>query len=153
PLGGGGLFLGLYLGFGELVRLGWAEAMPRIHAVQAEACAPVVRAFELGEAEPAPVEPVPTVAEGISIAAPARGREILAALKAGGAAVAVEEREILEARGELATQEGVYVEPTSAVVLPGLRRLIHRGDISPSATVVLVLTGSGLKGEPRLQKS
>ncbi|RLE31626.1 threonine synthase [Candidatus Acetothermia bacterium] len=153
PLGGGGLFLGLYLGFGELVRLGWAEATPRIHAVQAEACAPVVRAFELGEAEPAPVEPVPTVAEGISIAAPARGREILAALKAGGAAVAVEEREILEARGELATQEGVYVEPTSAVVLPGLRRLIHRGDISPSATVVLVLTGSGLKGEPRLQKS
>jgi len=153
PLGGGGLFLGLYLGFGELVKLGWAEAMPRIHAVQAEACAPVARAFELGEPEPAPVEPVPTVAEGISIAAPARGREIMAALKAGGAAVAVEEREILGARGELATQEGVYVEPTSAVVLPGLRRLIRRGDISPSATVVLVLTGSGLKGEPRPRKS
>lgn len=154
PLGGGGLFLGLYLGFGELVELGWAEMMPRIHAVQAEACAPIARAFELGDPEPVSVEPVATAAEGISIAAPARGREILMALKGcGGGAVAVEEEEILEARAELAAQEGVYVEPTSAVVLPGLRRLIRRGDIAPSSRVVLVLTGSGLKGEPRPRRS
>ena len=153
PLGGGGLYLGLYLGFRELVELGWIERMPRISAVQAEACAPIVRAWELGEEVPVPIEPVPTVAEGVSIAAPARGREILTALReCGGGAAAVAEEEILGAQRELAAEEGVYVEPTSAVVLPGLRKLLKRGVIAPSETVVLVLTGSGLKGEPRIRR-
>ena len=149
PLGGGGLFLGICLGFRELLELGWIESMPRIHAVQAEACAPVARAWELGETAPVRVDPVPTVAEGVCIADPPRGREILRALRdCDGAAVAVGEGEIEAARGELAAREGIYVEPTSALVLPGLERLVRKGIVGRSETVVLLLTGSGLKDEP-----
>ena len=149
PLGGGGLFLGLYLGFRELMELGWIEREPRISAVQAEACAPIARAWELGEAAPVRVDPVPTVAEGVCIADPPRGREILRALRDnGGAAVAVEEGRIRRAQAELAEREGIYVEPTSAVVLPGLERLLRRRIVKGTETVVLLLTGSGLKGEP-----
>jgi len=153
PLGGGGLFLGLCLGFRELVELGWIERGPRISVVQAEACAPVVRAWELGEEAPVRLDPVPTVAEGVCIADPPRGREILHALRdCGGAAVAVGENEIEEAREELAVAEGIYVEPTSALVLSGLKRLMRREVVKKSETVVLLLTGSGLKGEPEMKK-
>lgn len=149
PVGGGALFLGIVQGFWELLRLGIIPTVPRVNAVQAAACAPIVRAWEKGLLRPAPVEPGKTVAEGVAIAAPPRGREILAALReVGGSAVSIPEEEILAAWEELPRKEGIYVEPTSAAVVAGLRKLVAQGAIHPGESVVCPLTGTGLKGIP-----
>ena len=145
PVGGGGLLLGLYYGFSLLFSAGWVKKVPQIHAVQAQACAPIVRAWERGSPEPLAVEPGETVAEGARIPSPERGREIIAALRAtGGRALAVSEEEIQEAQAELA-QSGLYVEPTAALGPAGLRRLLVAGFFREGETVVVPLTGSGLK--------
>lgn len=146
PVGGGALFLGIVQGFLDLLGLGFIHRLPHVHAAQAAACAPIVRAFEQGLAAPKPVVPGNTVAEGVSIASPPRGREILATLrKVGGAAVAVSEEEILAAWERLPKAEGLYVEPTSAVAVAGVSALVGRGVIRTGESVVIPLTGTGLK--------
>jgi len=145
PVGGGGLFLGLFYGFSLLVRLGWVEKIPKIHVAQPEACAPIVLAWEKGAAEPVEVEPKETLAEGTRIPRPERGREVLWALRAaGGEAVSITEEEIRRAQKELA-QEGLYVEPTAALGPAAVPKLLARGLLSPGQTVVVPLTGFGLK--------
>ncbi len=146
PLGGGGLFLGLVQGFRELVRMGALPRLPRVHGVQAQACAPIARAWQRGHEAPAPVQPEKTIAEGVCIPLPPRGREILTGLKeVDGVALAVGEEEIQTAWRELPAREGVYIEPTSAVAVAGLRRLSAHEVIKPGERVVVVLTGTGLK--------
>lgn len=145
PLGGGGLFLGLVYGFEIFWRLGKIEKMPRIHVAQAAACAPIVRALGEGREEPAIIEPGETLAEGVRIPAPERGKEILrAAKKVGAVGVAVSDEEIIRAQGELA-RSGLYVEPTGAVAPAALPALFAQGVIKPGESVVVPLTGSGLK--------
>jgi threonine synthase len=148
PVGGGALFCGAWQGFTE-----WAAAgllprarLPRLHAAQAAACAPIVTAWEQGLAEPAPVVRRPTVCGGIEIERPARGREILAAVRASaGSAVASADDAILAERDRLARLEGIYAEPTSAAAFAGLADLARRGVVQPDALVVVAVTGSGLK--------
>lgn len=145
PVGGGGLFLGLVYGFELLLALGLVEKMPRIHVAQAAACAPIVQALAQGLSEPAPIAPSQTVAEGVRIAAPERGREILAAARRIGAtAVTVSEEEIIGAQREL-SRAGFYVEPTAAVAPAALPKLVEKGVIQPGEMVVIPLTGFGLK--------
>lgn len=145
PVGGGGLFLGLVYGFALLVRLGRVDKGPRIHVAQAEACAPIVQAQQKGLAEPAPVDHGETVAEGVRIPRPERGREILgAAQKVGTVGVAVSEQEIVAAQRELA-RAGLYVEPTAAVAPAAVPKLVSMGVIRTGETVVVPLTGFGLK--------
>ncbi len=146
PLGGGGLFLGLAEGFRELMELGWSDSLPAFGIVQSDACAPIVVALERGLPEPVLVEPARSVAEGVLVAAPPRGREILRELRAlQGLGTAVGDEEVLVAQRSLAREEGLYVEPTSALALAGLRAFVSQGKIPPRSRVVLVLTGSGLK--------
>ena len=146
PVGGGGLLLGLYYGFIALRTWGVISSMPKLHAVQAAACAPIAEAWSAGVDHPVPVDAEPTVAEGIRVARPPRGHEILRALRAsGGSALTLTEGEILEAQRELATKEGLYVEPTSATPVAALRKLRRSGAIPEGARVVIPLTGTGLK--------
>jgi len=146
PAGGGGIYLGLAHGFSRLRDLGWIPRVPGVHAAQAAACAPLVRALAEGREQPIEQEPRHTVAEGARIPRPERGREVLAALHAvHGNAVAVEEDEILASQAALAREEGLYVEPTSALAVAALPALIARGTIRPGDEVVVPLTGSGLK--------
>jgi len=146
PVGGGGLFLGLVHGFGQLRKLGWCGQVPRIHIAQPQACAPIVRAR--GGGDPFEPEPRETVAEGARIPRPERGREVLAALRTvGGEAVAVSEEEIVTARATLARAEGLWVEPTASLAVAALPSLLARGAIGPRDEVVLPLTGHGLKAE------
>jgi threonine synthase len=144
PVGHGGLLLGLSLGFGELLAAGLIERPPRLFGVQAQACAPLARAWERGAADVAPVEEGETVAEGVRIAAPPWGRAVLAAVRGSdGAVVALHDGETLAAQRKLAHQ-GIYVEPTSALAVAALDRLRDRvGDVP-----VVVLTGSGFKSPP-----
>ncbi len=146
PLGGGSLLLGLYFGFTEMLRAGIVKKMPRLAAVQAEQCAPVYYAWRAGVDDTPGVEKGRTIAEGISIARPVKGRDILEAVRASnGVVVTVNDGEIwraVEALGRC----GAYVEPTGAVAAAALPHL----DTSPRDLVVLVLTGSGLKATDRI---
>jgi threonine synthase len=120
--------------------------MPRLYAAQAANVSPVHRAFEAGAADVAPAEGAqPTLAEGIALPRPVRGRRILEALRTtGGGTAAVTEAEIREAVRTLG-RAGFCVEPTSAVVLPALDQLTAAGRLRPDERVVLVLSGFGLK--------
>jgi len=145
PSGQGTFLLGAYRGFRELLEAKVIDRMPRLFAVQAEACAPLAVAFQEGLEEPAEVELGETVAEGVRIARPVHGREVLAAIReTGGAALTVAEKEIVQARQELA-HRGLFIEPTSAVAVAGLKHLHEQGLISPNELTIVPLTGSGLK--------
>lgn len=143
PVGQGNLFLGLARGFAALRQAGLIARLPRMYAAQAAACAPLAHAWAAGREQPRPAEEQATIAEGIRIAAPIRGREVLRAIRAtGGAALALPEAEIAAAQAEL-QRSGLLVEPTSAVAaaaLPAVRELL-----GAAATLVVPLTGSGLK--------
>jgi threonine synthase len=135
------------LGFQELERAGCIEGRPRIYGVQAAACAPLAAAWEQGLDHAPPVEEGETVAEGVRIAVPLRDREILAAVRStGGEILAVDDKSTQAAQRKLAEQ-GVYVEPTSALPLAALDGL--RNGLA-EAPVVVVLTGSGFKTPPGL---
>lgn len=140
PVGNGTLLLGLHIGFEELFQAGIISSKPQFIAVQAAACAPLAQRF-LGEAfDNASGE---TLAEGIAIANPIRGEQILRAVQnSRGTFVAVEELEILDAWKQLA-QMGLYVEPTAAATVAGLTQVQNRGTLT--GAVVVILTGHGLK--------
>ncbi|MDQ7030430.1 MAG: pyridoxal-phosphate dependent enzyme [Ardenticatenia bacterium] len=145
PLGQGGLLLGLWYGSVALRRAGLVDRLPRLYGVQAAACDPIVRAWECQADVPLPVGEGATVAEGVRIATPVRGREVLAALRAtAGEALRVDDRTILDAQATLA-RRGLFVEPTSATAVAALP--VVRRRLSPSARIVVPLTGSGLKEE------
>lgn len=145
PVGYGSNISGCERGFDELLRGASIARLPRLYGVQAERIAPLARAFVAGAEEPLPVEPGTTIAEGIASQRPQRGREVLAAVRRSqGAMLAVSEDEIVAALRSLAGL-GLYVEPTSAVAVAGLDRLIDAGVIAPGERTIVVLTGSGLK--------
>ena len=145
PLGGGTLLLGAHRGFARLRDAGLIDRVPRLVGVQAAACRPLVDAFDSGAPNATPMEPGPSVAEGIRIARPPRSPEILAAVReTQGSIVAVSEEAIGRALRELLAR-GLYVEPTSAVALAGYRLLEADRWVAPEAAVVIALTGHGLK--------
>jgi threonine synthase len=146
PTGGGSLVVGAYDGFQRWYGSDQTTRRPRIHAVQSAGCAPLVVAMERGLAEPPPIERYPTVAGGIEVERPPRGREILATLRAtGGSAFAVDDASILQQRRLLAQLEGIDVEPTTAAAFAGLAALAKCGSIAPADSVVVAATGAGWK--------
>lgn len=151
PVGAGSILLGLHWGFQDLLAAGVIDRLPRLVAVQAAAIAPVATALRNGATS---VEPVhqgrPTLAEGIALPAPVRGAEVMAALhQTEGAAVTVTEDEIADGLRSLG-RAGFCVEPTSAVVWHGLLRYAETHALTADATVVLVLSGHGLKAGAQL---
>ena len=147
PVGNGSLFIGAWKGLEELRDAGTVGSLPRLHCVQAEAVQPIVAAYR-GEAW-APTAGVGTVAGGIAAADPPRKHQILEVLAAsGGVALAVGDDEILEWQRLLAGAEGIYAEPTSAAAFAGLVHLVTNGDVKPSDSVLIPVTGFGLKDVP-----
>jgi threonine synthase len=146
PVGGGTLFVAAWRGFRELVGLGLTERTPRLHGVQSSACMPIVEAYERGLGDVEPVREGDTVAGGVRIGNPARGRQVLDAIRSsGGSALAVSDEELLCHQRALAEMNGIFAEPTSCAPLAGLSKLYARGDITACDTVVVSLTGFGLK--------
>lgn len=146
PVGGGALMGGTWKGLEELVSLGWINRLPKLHCVQSEACMPVVEAFEKQTESISPAVEKETVASGIRISNPARGPQVLKGIKrTGGTAVSVSDEKILKHQRLLARTEGIFVEPTSSVALAGLEKLHERGIITEDESVIVPLTGFGLK--------
>jgi threonine synthase len=141
PAGHGTFLLGAYYGFCDLKKAGLIERLPKLIAVQSEACAPLHAAFEAGRDDVSPLEAKETIAEGIRIVRPVRAPEILRAIRAtGGRVITVSDEEVRRARSVLACL-GLFVEPTSAVAVAGWQKL----KASPAEVVVIPLTGSGFK--------
>lgn len=150
PAGNGTLLLGAHLGFKELFGLGAIRSVPKLVAVQARACAPLYRAYKAESDHPASVQAIPTLAEGIAIAEPVRGAQMLAAVhETGGQFLAVGEDEISAALLEVGRQ-GFCIEPTSAAVVAGLARYLEQSPASER--VVSVFTGHGLKAASTIRK-
>lgn len=150
--GAGGMSLAkTWKGFNELRHLGWIETLPRMTLVQAAACAPMVRAWETAAPVIEPVEKGATIASALAAADPGLlgARTLQAIRESGGAAAAVDDAEIREAMLDLA-REGLFIEPSGAVTLAGLRRLVRAGHVAAGESVVCVLTGSGFKDFERI---
>jgi threonine synthase len=143
PAGHGTLLLGAYMGFSELASAGVVSKIPKLIGVQAEACPPIHRAFKRGLDTVPETTPQTTLADGIRIANPTRGREILKALRqSDGDVVTVSEDEIVRTLRHLCGM-GFYIEPTSAAAVAGLVKCLKDGLVR--GKVVVPLTGSGLK--------
>jgi threonine synthase len=146
PVGTGSGLVGCWMGLRTLRELGWIERMSSVDCIQPEGCAPIARAHKRGSKEIEVVEHPKTVAEGLMIGHPLKGKLVLRALgETDGVATIVSDDEILEAAGLLARSEGLFVEPSSAASIAGLRRSIAEGRISSDERTVCILTGSGLK--------
>jgi threonine synthase len=145
PAGQGNFLLALGRGFAALRAAGVIDRLPPLYGVQARACAPLWAVFQYGPAGLGWVSEGETLAEGVRVRHPARGDAVLLSVAAsGGALLAVDEEEILPGRDELSRQ-GLYVEPTSAIVWGALEQIPK---MTPEP-VVVILTGSGLKTEIR----
>jgi threonine synthase len=141
------------LGFEICEQLGWKapdEKHPRLIGIQAEAIAPIYEAFSRKAVEVDEVPRNETMAEGIACVRPNRGKEILEIARVTeGCFEIVSEKEIIEGWREL-NRQGIYVEPTSAVVVKAIDRLAQKGLVNPRERIVLILTGSGLKATEKL---
>jgi threonine synthase len=150
PVGHGTLFLGAYIGFKELKDAGKVERIPRLVGIQSAACAPLYQAFKKGWREALPIEKKETTAEGIAIANPVRGRQILEAIReTGGEVLAVKEKEIGVAMKEM-SRKGHFIEPTSAATIAGLKKYLSQK--KQKEIVVSTLTGMGLKSVGKVLK-
>ena len=146
PLSSGGHLLGLMRAFEDLEREGFISRFPTIVGVQAEGCAPLVRAFESGKTRYERVEEVRTIAHAISNPAPPAGNAVLKMIHDhAGILVAVSDDEMLASQRSLASVEGLFCQPESAAAAAAWKKLSSRGLIGPQDITVLVLTGSGLK--------
>ena len=147
PTGGGTGMVGMWKAFGEMEAMGWiGPERPRMISVQAEGCAPIVRAFEQGERFAAPWENAHTIAAGLRVPAAIGDYLILDAVReSGGTAVAVSDAEILDAMRTIASLEGIWPAPEGAATLAGYLRLRAEGRLAAETETVLMVTGSGLK--------
>jgi threonine synthase len=152
PTGYAGIQIGLYHGFQELIEMGIINATPRIFGIQSEAISPIYQAFCRKASEIEEVPPRATLAEGIGCVRPIKQKEILEIAQAtNGGFEIVSEEEIIEGWKKLSRQ-GIYVEPTSAVVVRAIDRLERKGLLSHHEKIVLILTGSGLKATEKMGK-
>lgn len=147
PTGGGVGLIAMWKAFDEMEQLGWiGPERPRMIAVQAEGCAPIVRAFEQHEKRASPWQNPSTVAAGLRVSHPLADFLVLDAIgRSGGAAIAVSDGELIDAGIRLAREEGIFVAPEGAACLSALEKLLNAGSLKPEHEVVILNTGSGLK--------
>jgi threonine synthase len=148
PTGGGTGIVGMWKAFDEMERIGWLAAgrRPRMVTVQADGCAPIVRAFERGDEKAGLWEHARTIADGLRVPRAVGDFLVLRALReSGGTAVAVSDGEMIAAMREIGAGEGISAAPEGGAALQALEVLVRRGDVKPSDTVVLFNTGGALK--------
>jgi threonine synthase len=147
PTGGGTGLIGMWKAFDEMQEMGWiGPKRPRMVTVQAEGCAPIVRAFEEGNRFADEFPNAATTASGLRVPKAIGDFLILDALRASrGTAVSVTDEELIAATREIGAAEGIFCAPEGAACLPALKKLIESGEIDKRERVVLFNTGSGVK--------
>ncbi len=147
PTGGGTGLIGMWKAFDEMEQMGWiGSKRPRMVTVQAAGCAPIVRAFEEGKRFADEFPNAQTTASGLRVPRAIGDFLILDALRAsGGTAIAVTDKELIDATKVIGAAEGIFCAPEGAACLPALRKLIATSSVKPDERVVLFNTGSGVK--------
>lgn len=157
PTGAASLLTGVYNGFRDWNRIGWIDEYPRLVAVQPEGNHPFVRAW-MQRADPDKIQPwerpPETIATGLEDTFPWDGDAGLRALyNTNGYGVVVSDKEILEAMKLLASLEGIFAEPSGAAGLAGLIKAIQDGQVDKDETIVVLVTGHGLKDPDIVKKT
>ncbi len=143
-VGDGCTIAGLWKGLKDLKAIGFIDKLPRLISVQAEGCCPINRAIETGE-DWFPMEEN-TIADSIAVGVPRNADKALMAIReSNGIVVNVSDAEIMAAQKLLGSTCGVFGEPAGVTGAAGLKKLCEAGKIEPTATVVSVVTGNGLK--------
>jgi threonine synthase len=147
PTGGGVGIIGIHKALTELVELGWMSGpLPRLVAVQATGCAPIVTAFEAGAPESSPWPDPHTAAFGLNVPKALGDFLILDAIyQTHGCAVAVSDADLLATQHEIASTEGALVCPEGAATVAAIRVLRERGEIGENDVVIALNTGAGIK--------
>ncbi|MFW5945791.1 MAG: threonine synthase [Candidatus Natronoplasma sp.] len=148
PTGGGTGLIGMWKAFNELEEMGWVDRneFPKMIPVQAEGCAPIVKAVEHGREKSETWQNPETIADGIQVPKAFADKLILKAVdESGGTAVSVTDESILKISKELGRKEGVFACPEGAATLAGAKKLYEEGFIEPDEKVLLYNTGTGLK--------
>jgi threonine synthase len=147
PTGGGVGMIGMWKAFDEMQKLGWIGARrPKMIAVQAEGCQPVVRAFQENETRSRFFDDAHTLAAGLRVPKPLGDFLVLNAVReSGGTAIAVSDEEMMNAGVQLATDEGIFAAPEGAACVSAAQKLLESGFLKPTDRIVLYNTGSGLK--------
>jgi threonine synthase len=147
PTGGGTGLVGMWKAFDEMERIGWiGRQRPRMVSVQAEGCAPIVRAFNAGQDKAAPWENAHTAADGLRVPRAIGDFLILQAIReSGGTALAVPDADMVQDMIAIGSLEGVSAAPEGGAALSAIRRLVAAGRIHREETVVLFNTGGALK--------
>ena len=147
PTGGGTGILGMWKAFEEMEEMGWIDSKrPRMFAVQAEGCAPVVKAFRERAEFMEPWPNAQTIAAGIRVPGPFADYMILRALyESDGGALTVTDDEIMTYMRQVATLEGMFICPEGAATVAALNKLLLDGSLSPDEQILILNTGAGLK--------
>src|SRR5580765_8017488 len=148
PTGGGTGMVGMWKAFDELERIGWVEPgkRPRMVSVQAENCAPIVRAFQKGTEKAQPWEGASTIADGLRVPRAIGDFLILRAVReSGGTALAVTDRSMVDGMLAIGKHEGVSAAPEGGAALAAIEQLVADGSIAAADVVVLFNTGGALK--------
>jgi threonine synthase len=147
PTGGGTGLIGMWKAFAELLQMGFVRSRrPRMFAVQAEGCAPIVRAFHEGREQAPPWEGASTLAHGLRVPKALGDFLVLRALREShGAAIAVSDEEMIQGVRHAGSDEGVFMAPEGGACVAAAARLKVSGHISPDDTVVVFDTATGYK--------
>jgi threonine synthase len=155
PTGGGVGLIGMCKAFDEMQEMGWiGSERPRMVAVQAEGCAPIVKAWEAHQSSAQFFPNAATIASGLRVPGPLGDQLILSMLRqTKGTAITVTDDEMLHAGKELASKEGILAAPEGAATVIAARKLATSGWIKPHETVVLFNTGTGYKYSEAWQRA
>jgi threonine synthase len=147
PTGGGVGMIGMWKAFDEMQRLGWiGSRRPKMIAVQAEGCQPIVRAFNEGAPRSKFFEDAHTLAAGLRVPKPLGDFLVLNAVReSGGTAIAVSDEDMMNAGVQLASEEGIFAAPEGAACVAAAQKLLECGFLKQTDRIVLYNTGSGLK--------
>jgi threonine synthase len=147
PAGGGTGLVGMWKAFDEMHELGWiGPERPKMVAVQASGCAPIVHAYKAGQDSAEPVKDAHTVAAGLRVPAAIADFLMLRAIRdSKGCAISVSDGELVTAQHELAREQGMFVCPEAGATWAATKKLLQAGWLEPHQTIVLFNTGSGLK--------
>lgn len=153
PTSSGGNISAIWKGFCELRSMGLADKLPKMVAVQARGCRPIVRALARGDDRVTPLTKTTTLAHSISNPDPPSGDRALRLIReSGGTALDVSDRLMLAARAEMAEREGILAETASAAGPAALPSLVRSGFVSGHDTIVCIVTGTGLKDMSTLSR-